>query len=97
MSDENKVDPGRRGLLVATAAVGGVTGLAAAGAFVATFEPSERAKAAGAPVEVDIADLKPGEMKTVEWRCKPVCVIKRTPDMLASLDAIDDQLADPKS
>lgn len=66
MSDEKQVDPGRRGLLVATCAAGGVAGLAAAGAFVSTFEPSERAKAAGAPVEVDIADLKPGEMKTVD-------------------------------
>ncbi len=90
MSDENQVDPGRRGLLVATAAAGGVAGLAAAGAFVSTFEPSERAKAAGAPVEVDIADLKPGEMKTVEWRGKP-------PDMVASLKKTDPQVADPKS
>ena len=97
MCDENLVDPGRRGLLVATAAAGGVAGLAAAGAFVSTFEPSERAKAAGAPVEVDIADLKPGEMKTVEWRGKPVWVIKRTPDMVASLKKTDAQVADPKS
>ena len=97
MSDENQVDSGRRGLLVATCAAGGVAGLAAAGAFVSTFEPSERAKAAGAPVEVDIADLKPGEMKTVEWRGKPVWVIKRTPDMVASLKKTDGQVADPKS
>ena len=76
MSDENQVDSGRRGLLVATCAAGGVAGLAAAGAFVSTFEPSERAKAAGAPVEVDIGDLKSGEMKTVEWRGK------RNPDDL---------------
>lgn len=97
MSDENQVDSGRRGLLVATCAAGGVAGLAAAGAFVSTFEPSERAKAAGAPVEIDIADLKPGEMKTVEWRGKPVWVIKRTPDMVASLKKTDAQVADPKS
>ena len=97
MSDEKQVDAGRRGLLVATCAAGGVAGLAGAGAFVSTFEPSERAKAAGAPVEVDIADLKPGEMKTVEWRGKPVWIVKRTPDMVESLKKADAQLADPKS
>ena len=97
MSDENQVDSGRRGLLVATAAAGGVAGLAAAGAFVSTFEPSERAKAAGAPVEVDIAGLKPGEMKTVEWRGKPVWIVKRTPEMVADLKKTESQLADPKS
>jgi ubiquinol-cytochrome c reductase iron-sulfur subunit len=97
MSDENQVDSGRRGLLVATCAAGGVAGLAAAGAFVSTFEPSERAKAAGAPVEVDIGDLKSGEMKTVEWRGKPVWIIKRTPEMVSSLKKTDTQVADPKS
>lgn len=97
MSDEKQVDAGRRGLLVATCAAGGVAGLAGAVAFVSTFEPSERAKAAGAPVEVDIADLKPGEMKTVEWRGKPVWIVKRTPDMVESLKKADAQLADPKS
>ena len=97
MSDEKQVDSGRRGLLVATAAAGGVAGLAAAGAFGSTFEPSERAKAAGAPVEVDIAGLKPGEMKTVEWRGKPVWIVKRTPEMVADLKKTESQLADPKS
>ena len=97
MSDEKQVDSGRRGLLVATAAAGGVAGLAAAGAFVSTFEPSERAKGAGAPVEVDIAGLKPGEMKTVEWRGKPVWIVKRTPEMVADLKKTESQLADPKS
>jgi ubiquinol-cytochrome c reductase iron-sulfur subunit len=97
MSDEKQVDSGRRGLLVATAAAGGVAGLAAAGAFVSTLEPSERAKAAGAPVEVDIAGLKPGEMKTVEWRGKPVWIVKRTPEMVADLKKTESQLADPKS
>ena len=97
MSDENQVDSSRRGLLVATCAAGSVAGLAATAAFVSTFEPSERAKAAGAPVEIDIADLKPGEMKTVEWRGKPVWVIKRTPDMVSSLKKTDALVADPKS
>jgi ubiquinol-cytochrome c reductase iron-sulfur subunit len=65
MSIEKQVDSSRRGLIVATCAAGGVAGLATAGAFVSTFQPSERAKAAGAPVEVDISSLAPGEMRTV--------------------------------
>ena len=97
MSNEKQVDSGRRGLLVATCAAGGVAGLATAGAFVSTFQPSERAKAAGAPVEVDIAGLVPGEMKTVEWRGKPVWILKRSPEMVASLKKTDGQVADPKS
>jgi ubiquinol-cytochrome c reductase iron-sulfur subunit len=59
--------------------------------------PSERAKAAGAPVEVDISKLGPGQMMTVEWRGKPVWIINRTKEMLDSLAKIGDQLADPKS
>ena len=97
MSNEKQVDSGRRGLLVATCAAGGVAGLATAGAFVSTFAPSERAKAAGAPVEADISDLKPGEMKVVEWRGKPVWILKRTPEMMATLATTENQVADPKS
>src|SRR5690606_19991061 len=97
MSNEKQVDSGRRGLLVATCAAGGVAGLATAGVFVSTFQPSERAKAAGAPVEVDIAGMAPGEMKTVEWRGKPVWILRRSPEMLATLGQVTDQLADPKS
>lgn len=97
MSNEKQVDSGRRGLLVATCAAGGVAGLAATGAFVSTFQPSERAKAAGAPVEVDIAGLAPGEMTTVEWRGKPVWILKRSPEMVATLKQTEGQLADPKS
>jgi ubiquinol-cytochrome c reductase iron-sulfur subunit len=97
MSIEKQVDSGRRGLLVATCAAGGVAGLATAGAFVSTFQPSERAKAAGAPVEVDISSLAPGELKTVEWRGKPVWILKRTPEMIATLPKNDAELADPKS
>ena len=97
MSKEKQVDSGRRGLLVATCAAGGVAGLATTGMFVSTFQPSERAKAAGAPVEVDIADMKPGDMKTVEWRGKPVWVLRRSPEMVAGLKALDPQLADPDS
>jgi ubiquinol-cytochrome c reductase iron-sulfur subunit len=97
MSNEKQVDSGRRGLLVATAAAGSVVGLATAGALVSTFQPSERAKAAGAPVEVDISGMAPGEMKTVEWRGKPVWIIKRTPEMIASLKTTEDKVADAQS
>jgi ubiquinol-cytochrome c reductase iron-sulfur subunit len=97
MSNEKQVDSGRRGLLVATCAAGGVAGLATAGVFVSTFQPSEKAKAAGAPVEVDIAGLTPGQMTTVEWRGKPVWILKRTPEMVAALPKLNDQLADPAS
>ena len=97
MSDEKRVDASRRVLLAATCAAGGVAGLATAGAFVSTFQPSERAKAAGAPVEVDIAGMAPGEMKTVEWRGKPVWILKRSQEMVAALPKHDGELADPLS
>ncbi len=97
MSCDDNVDCGRRRLLVATAAAGGVAGVAAAVPFVASMLPSERAKAAGAPVEVDISKLAPGQMMTVEWRGKPVWIINRTKEMLDGLAKIADQLADPKS
>lgn len=97
MGNEKQLDSGRRGLLVATCAVGGVAGLATAGAFVSTFQPSERAKAAGAPVNVDISDLAVGDMKIVAWRGKPVWVLRRTPEMIASLKKVDGEVADPDS
>ena len=97
MSKEKQVDPTRRGVLVGTCAVGGVVGLGTAGALVSTFQPSERAKAAGAPVEADISDLNPGEMKVVEWRGNPVWILKRTPEMMAALSKTDDKVADPQS
>ena len=97
MSNEKQVDPGRRGMLVATCAAGGVVGLATAGALVSTFQPSERAKAAGAPVEADISDIAPGTMKVVEWRGKPVWILRRTPEMMASLAKLDPEMADPAS
>jgi ubiquinol-cytochrome c reductase iron-sulfur subunit len=97
MSDDNKMSKGRRSLLIATAVVGGAEGLAAAAAFALSMEPSERAKAAGAPVEADISHLAPGDKMTVEWRGQPVWIVHRTPEMLATLPKLDDQLADPKS
>ncbi len=92
-----KVDCGRRRLLVATAAVGGVGGLAALVPFVSSLLPSERAKAAGAPVEVDIGKLEPGQMMTIEWRGKPVWIINRTKEMLESLTKVAEAVVDPKS
>lgn len=87
----------RRKLLVATSAVGGVGAAIAIIPFAASFQPSARARAAGAPVEVDIGKLGPGQMLTVEWRGKPVWILHRTPEMLATLPAMVDQLVDPES
>ena len=96
MSD-NAVDTSKRTWLIATTCAGAVGGAATAVPFVSTFQPSERAKAAGAAVEVDISSLKPGEKLTVEWRGKPVWIIKRTPEQLKSLKKTESQLADPES
>lgn len=97
MSKESKVDCGRRRLVVATAAVGGAGAVAALVPFLSSMLPSERAKAAGAPVEVDIGNLEPGQMMTVEWRGKPVWIINRSKEMLATLTSLADTVADPKS
>jgi len=91
------MDKDKRNWIVTTAVVGGVGVAAAAVPFVSTFSPSERAKAAGAAVEVDISAMKPGEKLTVEWRGKPVWILKRTPEQLASLSKVEALLADPKS
>lgn len=97
MSNKAPMNKDRRNWIVATAAVGGAGAAAVAIPFVSTFQPSERAKAAGAAVEVDISAIKPGEKITVEWRGKPVWIVKRTPEQLASLPKVDALLADPKS
>lgn len=94
---EEMMDYGRRRLIVATVAVGGAGMMAAAVPFLSSMLPSERAKAAGAPVEVDVANLAPGQLITVEWRGKPVWIFNRTPEMLATLAQLDDALSDPKS
>jgi ubiquinol-cytochrome c reductase iron-sulfur subunit len=96
MSD-TPMDAGKRTWLIASSCVGALGAGFAAAPFVSSFAPSEKAKAAGAPVEVDIAALKPGEMQTVEWRGKPVWILKRTPEMLASLKTTDHEVADPNS
>ena len=87
----------RRMLLLATGAMAGVAAVATAVPFLSSLAPSERARAMGASVETDIGEIAPGGVKTVEWRGKPVWIMRRTPEMLAGLAALDDKLADPKS
>lgn len=96
MSDQ-PVDRSRRTWVAVACGAGAVGGVAAAVPFVASFEPSERARAAGAPVEADISALKPNEQLTVEWRGKPVWIVRRTPEQVAALPKHDAELADPKS
>lgn len=96
MSD-TPIDSSKRTWLIATGCAGAVGGVATAVPFVSSFQPSEKAKAAGAAVEVDIAGLKPGEKVTVEWRGKPVWIVRRTPEQVAELPKLDAELADPKS
>jgi len=91
------IDKERRATIAAAAAVGGAGVIVAAVPFVASFLPSERAKAAGAPVEADISRIAPGEMLTVEWRGRPVWILNRTPQMLQSIRKADGEVADPKS
>jgi ubiquinol-cytochrome c reductase iron-sulfur subunit len=95
---EKHPDQGKRRFLLTatTVACGGAAG-ATAVPFVASMLPSERAKAAGAPVEVDISDLQPGQKKIVEWRGKPVWIVRRTPDMMKMIDLDDSKVADPES
>ncbi len=93
-----KVDARKRKFLIAaTSAVGGVAVAGVAVPLVMSMMPSARARAAGAPVEVDISKVEPGMLLTVEWRGKPVWIVNRTPDMLELLGKHEDQLADPKS
>ncbi|UCH52226.1 MAG: ubiquinol-cytochrome c reductase iron-sulfur subunit [Pseudomonadota bacterium] len=97
MSEDGVDRSRRRFLTAATTGIGVVgTGIAAA-PFVLSMQPSERAKAAGAPVEVDISKLQPGELKVEEWRGKPVWIMRRTPEQLKGLKTVESQLADPES
>ena len=84
MTDQ-KIDGGKRTWIIASSCAGAIGAGFVAVPFVSNFAPSERAKAAGAPVEVDISALKPGEKMTVEWRGKPVWIVRRTPEQLAEL------------
>lgn len=90
-------DPSRRFWLGTACAVGGVAGVATAVPFVASMNPSERAKAAGAPVQVNLSAIAPGTMLTAEWQGKPVWILHRTPEMIAALPKVRDLLADPDS
>lgn len=87
----------RRRLILLASATGGVGLGAVAIPFLSSFQPSERARAAGASVEVDIGDIAPGATKVVAWRGKPVWIMRRTPQMLATLAGLDAKLADPDS
>jgi ubiquinol-cytochrome c reductase iron-sulfur subunit len=96
MSNQS-VDGGKRTWIIASGCIGATGAGFAAIPFVSSFQPSERARAAGAPVEVDIGALKPGEKITVEWRGKPVWIVKRTSEQLSELPKVAPLLADPKS
>ncbi len=96
--DKNDIDPKkRRVLIIGASAVGAVAGATVATPFVGSMFPSERAKAAGAPVEYDISKMEPGQLVTIEYRGAPHWVIRRTPEMIAQLEKNDALLADPKS
>ncbi|WP_131776265.1 ubiquinol-cytochrome c reductase iron-sulfur subunit [Legionella impletisoli] len=96
--DEELVDEQRRQfLLTSTGVLGGIGALCALTPFVSSWMPSAKAQAAGAPVEVDLSKLEPGQQITVEWRGKPVWIIRRTKEMLEGLDDHDVLLRDPKS
>ena len=96
MTDE--VNSGRRRLLTTVTTGVGLAGAAAlAVPLVASMKPSARALAGGAPVEVEIDDLAPGQMKVVEWRGKPVWILRRTEEMLAEMASVTGELSDPDS
>ena len=97
MSDEPDDISRRRTLVRLTAAAGGVAAAGAAVPFIASLAPSERARAAGAPVEADIESLKPAVLRTIEWRGQPVWILRRTPDMLQRLASAEPLLIDPGS
>ncbi|MEO5735602.1 MAG: ubiquinol-cytochrome c reductase iron-sulfur subunit [Rubrivivax sp.] len=97
MTTFNPKDRDRRLWIAATAVTGGAGLTATAVPFVASLAPSERARAIGSPVRVDLLGMKKGELKTVEWRGQPVFVLRRSDDMLQSLQKHGELLADPQS
>ena len=96
MSDK-PVDNSKRTWLIASSCAGAAGAVGVAVPFVSSLGPSERAKAAGAAVQVDISALKPGEKMNAEWRGKPIWIMRRTPEQLASLKKTDAEVADPNS
>jgi ubiquinol-cytochrome c reductase iron-sulfur subunit len=97
LPEQPNVDLERRAAIVATCAVGGAGVVAAAVPYVASWGPSEREKAAGSAVDVDVSTIAPGTMKVAEWRGKPIWILRRTPEMLEALRKDADRLADPDS
>ncbi len=97
MANEGVSRGRRRFLVAATSVVGGAGGVALAAPFVASLQPSARAQAAGAPVEVNVSQIEPGQRISVGWRGRPVWVVRRTPEMLDLLPGIRDRLRDPDS
>jgi len=87
----------RRFLTAATSVVGGVGAVGVAVPFIGSWNPSARAKAAGAPVEVNVSKIEPGQLVRAEWRGKPVYVIRRTEQVVADLAKVESQLRDPES
>ena len=97
MSDDGINTDRRRFLTTSATVAGGVGVLATAVPFVSTFTPSAKAKAIGAPVEVEIGDIQPGEVKIVKWQGKPVWILRRDEEALASISSANDQVRDPES
>lgn len=97
MSNDGVNTTRRRFLTAATSVVGAVGAVGVAVPFVGSWNPSAKAKAAGAPVKFDVSKLEPGEMRVVEWRGKPVYVVRRTTEILANLPSLDGSLRDPSS
>ena len=97
MSDSAETNRGRRNIIVATAAAGGVAAVGAAIPLVASMMPSDKARALGAPVEFDLGEVPPGAKATVEWRGQPVWVLHRTKEMLDDIKQADAKVADPSS
>ncbi|HMH18900.1 MAG TPA: ubiquinol-cytochrome c reductase iron-sulfur subunit, partial [Burkholderiales bacterium] len=93
MSDQSKVNRGRRNLVMVGACAGGAAAVGTAVPLVASMLPSERAEALGAPVEADIGQLAPGEKMTVEWRGQPVWILHRTKEMLEEIKETDGRVA----
>ncbi|HFD86620.1 MAG TPA: ubiquinol-cytochrome c reductase iron-sulfur subunit [Gammaproteobacteria bacterium] len=94
----NGVDTSRRRFLTAaTSVVGAVGAGVVAVPFISSMQPSARARAAGAPVEADFSKLEPGSKMTVEWRGKPVWIVRRTEQNLKDLESLESTLSDPAS
>lgn len=96
-ADQPENNNRRKFLTIATSVVGGIGAIGAAVPFIGSWNPSAKAKAAGADVEVDISAMEPGQLLLVRWRSKPVWIVRRTPEILAELAADESKLKDPDS